>query len=230
LEDRNLRQDDCSGSVSNERSPGIAGAFAPSETFSPNLPVPISGRPRIKRSGRGECPVPPRLMGHTPSGLKFNHGPDGAFAPSETFSPNLPVPINGRPRIKRSGRGECPVPLRLMGHTPSGLSYGPDGAFAPSETFSPNLPVPINGRPRIKRSGRGECPVPPRLMGHTPSGLRTDVQSWAGRGIRPVRNVFSEPAGSNQRSATDQTFGTGRMPRPAAVDEPYPVRLGLKFA
>ena len=48
--------------------------------------------------------------------------PDGAFAPSETFSPNLPVPINGRPRIKRSGRGACPVPPpRLMGHTPSGL-------------------------------------------------------------------------------------------------------------
>jgi len=93
-------------------------------------------------------------------------GPDGAFAPSETFSPNLPVPINGRPRIKRSGRGECPVPPRLMGHTPSG-----SGAFAPSETFFPDLPVPINGRPRIKRSGRGECPVPPRLMGHSPSGL-----------------------------------------------------------
>ncbi len=46
--------------------------------------------------------------------------PDGAFAPSETFSPNLPAPINARPRIKRSGRGECPVPPRLMGHTPSG--------------------------------------------------------------------------------------------------------------
>jgi len=119
----------------------------------------------------------------------------------------------------------------------------PDGAFAPSETFSPNLPVPINGRPRIKRSGRGECPVPPRLMGHTPSGLNwhwllwhtpsclvTDVPSWAGRGIRPVRNVFSEPAGSSQQSATDQTFGTGRMPRPAAIDGAYPVRLELALA
>jgi len=57
---------------------------------------------------------------HAPS-RRGNHGPDGAFAPSETFSPSLPVPINGRPRIKRSGRGECPVPPRLMGHTPSGL-------------------------------------------------------------------------------------------------------------
>ncbi len=48
--------------------------------------------------------------------------PDGAFAPSETFSSNLPVPISARPRSKRSGRGECPVPPRLMGQTPSGLS------------------------------------------------------------------------------------------------------------
>ena len=49
------------------------------------------------------------------------HGPDGAFAPSETFSSNLPVPISARPRSKRSGRGKCPVPPRLMGHAPAGL-------------------------------------------------------------------------------------------------------------
>jgi len=60
----------------------------------------------------------------TPNQVKgHRQWPDGAFAPSETFSPNLPVPINGRPRIKRSGRGECPVPPR---RTPSGLKV--DGA------------------------------------------------------------------------------------------------------
>jgi len=64
-------------------------------------------------------PQTPTLQPITPErSLKV---PDGAFAPSETFSPNPRVPINGRPRIKRSGRGECPVPPRLMGHTPSGL-------------------------------------------------------------------------------------------------------------
>jgi len=46
--------------------------------------------------------------------------PDGAFAPSETVSPDLRAHTNGRRRNERSGRGECPVPPRLLGHTPPG--------------------------------------------------------------------------------------------------------------
>jgi len=35
------------------------------------------------------------------------------------------------------------------------------------------------------------------------SRIEEPLCSKAGRGIRPVRNVFSEPVGSHQRSATE---------------------------
>ena len=147
-------------------------------------------------------------------------GPDGAFAPSETFSPNLPVPINGRPRIKRSGRGACPVPPRGLG-----LLAMAGRGIRPVRNVFPE-PAGSNQRSATDQTfGTGRMPRPAAVDGAYP--VRLEVQSWAGRGIRPVRNVFSEPAGSNQRSATDQTFGTGRMPRPAAVDGANPVRLGI---
>ena len=122
-------------------------------------PAVVDGAYHARLATRSR-PQTPTLQPITPErSLKV---PDGAFAPSETFSPNLPAPINGRRRIKRWGRGECPVPPLLMGYTPSSLL--PLAALA--------YPVLLG----IKRSGRGECPVPPRLMGHTPSGSKYPVR------------------------------------------------------
>jgi len=50
--------------------------------------------------------------------------PDGAFAPSETFSPDRPTRISVRRRNKRWGRGECPVPPQYILPYFSGLHPG----------------------------------------------------------------------------------------------------------
>jgi len=80
-------------------------------------------------------------------------------------------------------------------------------------------------------------PVPFGRAGFVPSTGRDRAFALsrrfmrAGRGIRPVRNVFLRPTGSYRLAATEQTFKTGRMPRPAlgtpALWRPTTARLRL---
>jgi hypothetical protein len=171
--------------VTRERSRRMPdGAFAPSETFSPDLRAHTNGQRRNERSGRGECPVPPRLMGYTPSGS--NGGTAGAF----------------RPTLARS-RPQTP---RFQPVTRERSRRVPDGAFAPSETFSSDLRAHTNGQRRNERSGRGECPVPPWLMGHLPSGA-----SSARRGLGPARG---RRCCSLSRANAHAGCRTGHSPRP----------------
>jgi len=80
--------------------------------------------------------------------------PDGAFAPSETFSSDLPARANGRPPNKRSGRGECPVPPRLLRHTPSGSGWRRSARAA-----RPTAHRPVGAERFRQTAGRGICPV-----------------------------------------------------------------------
>jgi hypothetical protein len=117
--------------------------------------------------------------------------PDGAFAPSVTFSPDPWVSGNDRRQNKGSGRGECSIPLGKN----VALTM-PDGAFAPTVTFFPDPWDSGNDGRRNKRSGRGECPVP--------LGIADMLYILARR--KPTQ-LFAMPAGRISRSAGRRVSG-----------------------
>ena len=145
---------------------------------------------------RGACPM-------------RNTRRDGAFAPSETFIPSLAVGTSRQVRRKRSGRGGSPVRQLVM--SSRNQSTGAIMLEAIEAEISPDGRAILLEPLHLSRTVRAVVTIPSRT-GYAPS-------TAAGRGIRPVPNVYSVAGRWCEPAGPEKTFRTGRMPRLAIGDE-----------
>jgi len=123
--------------------------------------------------------------------------PDGAFAPSETFSPDrrLVPPVGDGTNVRDGANAPSRRERRGLD---DGHHSAPDGAFAPSETSSPDrrFVPPVGGGINIRyganapsRRADSECPVPPR------SSVRKQRRGLADghRCVLPILQAQSHP-------------------------------------